>query len=271
MGKVGINTKRGQIILVSHRVKQNRKVRRLSNIDKPLFCCYCGERIIKSKKASKEKIYPLKGETGDHIPQQCLFEGYDSEFKINRIKVPSCWECNENFAKIENDLRDLIGITNDTNENQIELTKKGVKSIIIQKDWLGRLFFDKNGNVRGVKFDFARLELNHIKNFKGIYYEEFKSIVPQNYKINVINLPLNQEVVNSILFFLEYYGVWKKSGHEDIFRYKIALFKNNNGQIVKTDRVSDSIGVFSLLEYHKSILILVFGVKKRALKSIHTK
>jgi hypothetical protein len=218
--------------------------------------------MIKSKVASKEKIYPAKGETVDHIPQQCLYNGYGSDYSKNRITVPSCRECNDNFSKIENDLRDLIGIANDKNKQQLELTRSGVKSILAQKDWLDRLYVDNNGNVRGVEFDRTRLELNHLKNFKGLYYKEFKTILPQDYNINIIDQATEEIQINYVFSFLEKNAIWKTSGHEDIFRYKLTLYKKENNQIIMTNKISDSLGIFCLLEYHKTVLILILGNKK---------
>lgn len=262
MGKGDRKTKRGKIFLGSYGVRRKRKKRTVISKNKNRYCCYCSELMIPKKRAKKEKVYPDKGETDDHIPQQCLFEGYGHEYKINRITVPSCRKCNDDFAKIESDLRDLIGVANDNNEKQQELTRKGVKSIFNKSNWKERLYTDEQGKVRGVEFDYSKLEINHIKNFKGIYYDEFKQIVPQNYRINVVDRPNTHDAVNYILAFLEKNGTWKKSGHEDIFRYKIVPFKNENGIVVKTNSLSESIGVFSILDYHKSILILVFGFKE---------
>ena len=242
-------------------MKRKKKVKKSNKFKKPLFCCYCGEEMIKRKKAKKFKIYPLNGATVDHVPQQCLFDGYGSEYTLNRITVPACLKCNREFGEIEDDLRDLIGISNENNDERIELTKTGVKSIFSRENWQDKIYTDEKGNVRGVEFDFNTLKKNHIKNFKGVYFKEFKSIVPQDYKISVVDQPSNHEAQKLILEFLESNAVWKKSGSEDIFRYKIVPYKNNGGQIVKALSLPDSMGVFCLLEYHKSILILVIGKK----------
>ena len=55
---------------------------------------------------SEEKIYcyncfkPIKeGEkTREHIPAKTLFEGYDDKYKVNRITVPACYECNQGYS-----------------------------------------------------------------------------------------------------------------------------------------------------------------------------
>lgn len=265
MGKGDRKTKRGKIRLKTYGVRRKRNVSKVHKKDNSMLCCYCGEPMISKKIASKERKYPGKGETVDHIPQKCLFDGYGPEYSVNRLTVPSCRECNDNFAKIESDLRDLIGIANDKNDNQIEITKSGVTSILRQKKWKNRLHTDENGYICGVEFNFARIELNHIKNFKGLYYKEFNCVVPKDYIINVIDQPTTHSVENYIIPFMENNAIWKKSGHEDIFRYKIVPYKSYNRQVVKADRLSDSIGVFCLLNYHKSLFISVVGLKKNKL------
>ncbi len=263
MGKGDRKTKKGKIIIGTFGLKRRHKKNNSPNtITFIKRCCYCREKLIKRKIASKQLYYPSNGETDDHIPQQCLYEGYNVEFKLNRKKVLSCYKCNQKFSEIENDLRDFIGILNIDNINQEELTISGVKSILSHRNASERLCYNKNGEVIGVDFSFDNFDLNHLKNFKGIYNIEFKNIIPKEYKIKFINDPYSQKKFTPILTFLENNDDWKVSGHEDIFRYKIIPFKNINGEISKTNKLSDSIGVFSLLHYHKSLLILVIGTKK---------
>ena len=74
---------------------------------------------------SEEKIYcyncfkPIKeGEkTREHIPAKTLFEGYDDKYKANRITVPACYECNQEYSPTDRDFRNLIGIIAKRKEN----------------------------------------------------------------------------------------------------------------------------------------------------------
>ena len=70
-------------------------------------------------------------ETVEHIPMQALYAGYSPEYKINRITVPGCYKCNHEYAKIDQELRDFIGITNDNDEAQLELTAKSCKETLL--------------------------------------------------------------------------------------------------------------------------------------------
>ena len=78
-------------------------------------------------------------ETVEHVPMQALYAGYSPEYKVNRITVSGCYKCNHEYAKIDQELRDFIGITNDNDEAQLELTAKAVRNITRVKDFWKRL------------------------------------------------------------------------------------------------------------------------------------
>lgn len=86
-----------------------------------------------AKFQAKNKYYPDNGATRDHVPQQCLFEGYSDNFKKNRFVVPCCHKCNLEFSKNEQELRNLIGIANENDEMQDAITQSAVKSILSKK------------------------------------------------------------------------------------------------------------------------------------------
>lgn len=50
-------------------------------------CFNCGNFF------TKEEI------TKEHIPAKALYAGYDNEYKLNRITVPSCYKCNQSFSE----------------------------------------------------------------------------------------------------------------------------------------------------------------------------
>ena len=58
---------------------------------------YCYNCRIKLKKEIQNK---------EHIPAQAFYGGYGSEFKVNRITVPACRKCNEDYSKTDQELRD---------------------------------------------------------------------------------------------------------------------------------------------------------------------
>ena len=62
--------------------------------------------------------------TREHIPAQNMFVGYPDEYKVNRITVPACYSCNNLYSKVDQEIRDAIGIMNEDNMQQHELTRK---------------------------------------------------------------------------------------------------------------------------------------------------
>jgi transcriptional regulator NrdR family protein len=113
--------------------------------------CYdCGVNLTKEIK------------TREHIPAQNLFSGYDETYKINRLVVPACDSCNQKYSKIDQEIRDVLGVINDSNYRQKELTRKAIKSIMRNSNWKKRV--DVNGNeiIENIVVSFS---YNSLKNF----------------------------------------------------------------------------------------------------------
>ena len=87
------------------------------------LCYNCGQEF------DKEKI------TREHIPAQNTFVGYPDNYKSNRLVVPACFDCNNRYSKIDQEIRDAIGIMNEDNELQNEMTAKAVRSIMRNQNW----------------------------------------------------------------------------------------------------------------------------------------
>ena len=69
--------------------------------------CYNCRKKISKKESTKE-----------HIPAKALFSGYGIEFKENRITVYACEKCNNDYSKIDQEIRNAIGVTNDDTEDE---------------------------------------------------------------------------------------------------------------------------------------------------------
>ena len=80
-------------------------------------CYNCGIDLNKSIK------------TKEHIPAKAYFVGYGDDYKNNRITVPACRKCNDQYSKLDNEIRDAIGVSNENEADLMELTRKSTKSI----------------------------------------------------------------------------------------------------------------------------------------------
>src|SRR5690606_29040183 len=100
--------------------------------------------------------------------------------------VPACFECNNQYSQIDQEIRDAIGIMNDKNKDQNEMTRKSVKSIMRRSNWVDRLFFSEDGKVIAVDFSYDEFKKLHIKNFKGAFYHKYGRPLPENFVVEVI-------------------------------------------------------------------------------------
>jgi hypothetical protein len=158
--------------------------------------------------------------TKEHIPAKTFFIGYPIEYKDQRKTVPACRTCNEEFAKNDDQLRDVVGILNNGDPNKSELTKKSVKKIFTNKKELtDRITINQNSIE--VTFDKLILDSLHKKNFKGIYSLVKKSALSDDFKLDVYSAGNDERKLSLGAEFrsaMERMGGWQKSGHEDVFK-----------------------------------------------------
>lgn len=122
--------------------------------------------------------------TREHIPAQNLFAGYDERYKVNRITVPACSNCNGLYSPTDEEFRNMIGIISKRKDNR-KITEKSVRSILRKDKGMKRLTFDEFGKVTGVTFNQIPIENYHKKNFKGLFYYEYGKVLSDDYSILV--------------------------------------------------------------------------------------
>ncbi len=201
--------------------------------------------------------------TKEHIPAQNLYGGYDVEYKKNRIVVPACYNCNQRYSKIDQEIRDVIGILNDDNELQKEITRKAVKSIMRNRNWVKRVSVNGMKFIENisVSFRYEKLRELHIKNFKGVFYYEYKVPLPREFDVEIIAEGDEFDhklmvIKNDFEKFLDI-KKWKESGHRDIFKYRIVLLDLNtpssNCDFSETDNIGNCNLIICELAYHNTI------------------
>src|SRR5690554_1565382 len=204
------------------------------------YCYNCGIELNKENR------------TKEHIPAQNTFIGYPPEYKLNRLTVPACFDCNNEYSKIDKEIRDAIGILNEDDSKQAEMTKKAVEAIMRDKNWPDRVEM-KDGKVVSVSFDYNTFKKLHIKNFKGLFYSKYKHSIPDDYNIEIIAEGDFEDVkLNSIAQFLTDYisegGDFQICGHKDIFQYKLKTLTPMHGgdQINDSATLDNALGVVGL-------------------------
>lgn len=228
------------------------------------ICYNCGSEF------PEEKI------TREHIPAQNLFVGYGDEFKVNRLVVPACFDCNNKYSQIDQEIRDAIGIMNNNDDNQIELTRKAVKSIMRRKNWADRLFFSE-GKVLAVDFSYNEFKKLHIKNFKGVFYNKYKRPLPKDFEVEIIaeGDEEDEKLMGIGKLFYDYViedNIFLVSGHEDIFMYNIKTMNTTETEYVAdSDDIENALCIIGVFVYHKNLCSIVIAAKKEFLEGINQK
>jgi hypothetical protein len=147
-------------------------------------CVYCGER---------------KARTIDHVISKCLFPS--SYNKKDVITVPCCSECNKSFSLDEEYFRNFIcSISSESSENASILFNTKIIKSIQRRPQIGWKFFSrmklvdvytKNGIYIDQKTQISIPEEDRKRYFnvldkyiKGLFFYEFKKILPKNFKID---------------------------------------------------------------------------------------
>lgn len=215
------------------------------------YCYDCGESL---EGLSKEEI------NREHIPAECLFQGYEGQFTHDLITIRAKRSCNSSYAHIDDELRNFVAILTDGKDNQKMLIKT-FKSIA-RKD-LARFKPDDKG--LGVSFDYETILGLNEKNFKGIFYYEY-GIPIQNEKFKIFNITETEDRDILKKYSGDLYARfikpldWKVAGHEDVFRYKIIMLKEESNDFKPTDNHEEMKVAICAMHYYKTVFALSMGI-----------
>ena len=205
--------------------------------------------------------------TKEHIPAKANFVGFSNEYKVNRITVPACYKCNQDYSTIDQEIRDAIGIMNENNEMHNVITEMAVSSLLKQKNANERLIF-KSGIVLGVVFDREIFKKLHIKNFKGIFYYEFGLPISNDFIFEVI-LEEKFEIASKYKWFNTLYNYvsdqneTKVSGHRDIFEYKLKKMNlNENNELNEIGQLEDAKAFVGFINYLDSMKVVILAIRE---------
>lgn len=222
-------------------------------------CYNCGKELT-------PKTY-----TVEHVPAKNLYEGFGEEFKKNRLTVPACFDCNNKYSKIDQELRDALAVKNDDTDYKQGLTAKGVRSIMRRSNWKDRTHFNHQGQVIAVDFSYDDLRQLHIKNFKALFFKKYGIPVPDDFQIDIIadgdddKLPTAQILHD----YLRIDKDFEYSGHPDIFKYILKDITPDieNDTIVESNDFNKLVGVAGILVYHEDMAAIVVAGKQDWIKS----
>lgn len=228
-------------------------------------CYNCGIELTQENK------------TREHIPAKNLFNGYSDEYKLNRIVVPACFDCNNQYSLIDQEIRDVIGILNNDNELQKEVTRQAVKSIMRKSNWVSRVGINE-GELQNISviFKYDDLRELHLKNFKGIFFYEYKFPIPSNFELEIIaeGDEVDSKFVEIKRMFQDYLTnkVWKVSGHEDVFKYRIAMLNLQQAgekfDFSETTNIEKCDLIICEIYYHNVINPIIFAAENKYLNEV---
>lgn len=219
--------------------------------DKSKYCYDCGIKENKNEKLTKE-----------HIPAQNLYKGFPANYKTNRITVPGCFNCNNGYSHLDDEIRNLVAFYDDGNSNLLAL-QKAFRSLIKKDPSGGRFKPDHIG--LGVEFNYDNLiELNK-KNFKGLYYHEYNSPIRKGFKyLTITDGESDTSLLNFVKFFYQQYLTpipnWSISGHSNVFEYKIERLKIENNDFKKTEHNCNTIVSVCAMKYWQSIMGICIAI-----------
>ena len=226
-------------------------------MNKIIRCYNCG-KLLKKGEITKE-----------HIPARTLFEGFDSEHKVNRITVYACFNCNHHYSPTDEEFRNLIGVISKHYDNY-SITDKAVKSIT-KNSGFDRLCCDSLGKVIGVSFKQQTIEDFHKKNFKGLFYFQYGLPLPQNYEL-LVNIDENDfsQSTLSVLNYLQRFFKSKYSGHPNILSFCLQPLREIKRNPDKKDLdYKDNENIYAcLLTYNQEHTALVYAIKTDYLTKI---
>jgi hypothetical protein len=222
------------------------------------ICYDCGKPL------TKENI------TVEHVPAKNLYEGFNDDYKKNRITVLACYDCNQKYSKIDQEIRDALAIKNESTEEKQDLTGKGVRSILRRSNWKDRTHYDINGQVTAVDFSYKVLQKIHIKNFKALFFRKYGFPVPDNFEINIIadgdESDLNKMEAASIIHdYLSQNSNFEISGHPDIFKFVIKDLTPIDGsqEIYESGDFDKLYAVGGLMVYHDQMAAVVVASNQK--------
>jgi len=243
--------------LFTYRKRDTFQLARNKVSKKENYCYNC------SKKLEKKEV------TREHIPARNLFVGYDEKYKVNRITVPSCYTCNNQYSPTDKEFRNMIGIIAKRKENN-EIKEKAVKSLAENPN-SDRLVKDMFGGISGIKFNQTPIEDFHKKNFKGLYYFQFGKPLSDEYELFVnIDEADYSDFTLGVLGYLKDMFNWKHSGHADILSYCVQPFRLGITNDTKEDLAlhKNEDFVIGCIKYNQEHAALVIAVRKSYLDEI---
>ncbi len=199
----------------------------------------------------------------EHIPARNLFDGFPNEYKQDRITVHACLDCNKSYMVVDEEFRNFIGVINKRPEatSLVEKTARSIERLFSKK---ARVIYNEEQKPLGVRFDRTQIDAYHVKNFKGVFYYNYKMPLPEGYKIVVHSDETKKSQAGiRLLDYLQNNFKMKVSGHENVFRYIIQPFRPGSNFDGSDIAINANDQIIALLSYTKNHAALVVAERSK--------
>lgn len=208
------------------------------------FCYDCGEPLAGLGKESINK---------EHIPAKCLARGFEKKLTHDLITIKAKKSCNSSYSHLDDELRNFVAFYIDGKGNQ-SMLEKAFRSIVKKEE--SRFQLKESG--LSIKFDPEIIDLLNEKTFKGLFYHTYKKPLPID-RFRIYNLTEEDERINlkeiSRFLYVNYIKPivkWEISGHEDLFRYKIVMLKQEKRNFTITEDIDEMKITICAMHYYKT-------------------
>ncbi len=215
------------------------------------FCFNCGIPIKSLSKGQRTK---------DHIPPQSFYLGFPEHYKSNRKTVDCCFKCNNDFSRIDELFRNILGFTNDIEGNK-EVTTVAVKSL-----------FEKGQVVRGkdkipaISVSQTDIYNFHKRCFKALHSKTYREYLDENnFQITLIH-EHDYEIISYGMILQQFVtkdNSWQISGHSDVFKYCIKQIAfDENKEMITASNMNSAVFIGIVMVYLESYAVVVLAQKK---------
>ena len=180
------------------------------------WCYNCGKPFTESNT-----------KTVEHVPMKALFAEKSDDYKRNIVTVKGCFQCNNEYSKLDSEFRDFVSVAIDDNA----LSAKMARGLKRSKSFEKKISFSKDGMF--MEFDLNNLDQIHRKHMKALFYYVYSIPFPKDWNISIANNYGERSDINSyhtlkryVLPILDEKNIeWRISGHKDIFYYRIKTIR----------------------------------------------
>lgn len=247
-----------------------------------MYCYNCGKSVSNESTINEsEDVDVVLKNHPEHVPAKCFYVDATLDQKRNLITVPACFRCNNKFSSIDDELRNILGITNNSKDKGEKLTNKSVQALLRKNNWQNQVVINRTGQFAAVKFNRDNVYLIYEKNFRALIYHQLGLLLNSDYKILILydGFQFNidgsysrdeqktfEKKVLMLSRMLMDNGSWKSSGDKEIFEFIILpLSYNEQNVIIPESDATKAVSFIMMQVYHQIVEVVILAYNLSAI------